>query len=74
MKTNFYGPMNITRSLLPKMRAKGQGTLFYMSSQSGWHADPGASGYCASKFALEGMQRSPYLHASQAPSNVSPKN
>ncbi|KAI1428460.1 hypothetical protein F5Y12DRAFT_731835 [Xylaria sp. FL1777] len=54
MKTNFHGPMNITRSLLPKLRAKGQGTLLYISSQAGWHADPGASGYCASKFALEG--------------------
>ncbi|KAI1179070.1 hypothetical protein F4777DRAFT_535458 [Nemania sp. FL0916] len=54
MKTNFHGPMNITRSLLPKLRAKGNGTLLYMSSQAGWHADPGASGYCASKFALEG--------------------
>ncbi|KAI1162660.1 hypothetical protein F5B18DRAFT_652451 [Nemania serpens] len=54
MKTNFHGPMNITRSLLPKLRAKGKGTLLYISSQAGWHADPGASGYCASKFALEG--------------------
>ncbi|KAK5635718.1 hypothetical protein RRF57_011430 [Xylaria bambusicola] len=55
MKTNFHGPMNITRSLLPRLRARGSGTLLYMSSQAGWHADPGASGYCASKFALEGM-------------------
>ncbi|KAI1743870.1 hypothetical protein F4680DRAFT_407810 [Xylaria scruposa] len=54
MKTNFHGPMNITRSLLPRLRAKGRGTLLYISSQAGWHADPGASGYCASKFALEG--------------------
>ncbi|KAI1278544.1 hypothetical protein F5Y07DRAFT_387897 [Xylaria sp. FL0933] len=54
MKTNFHGPMNITRSVLPKLREKGKGTLLYMSSQAGWHADPSASGYCASKFALEG--------------------
>ncbi|KAF3020914.1 hypothetical protein E8E14_001699 [Neopestalotiopsis sp. 37M] len=53
-KTNFHGPMNITRSILPKLRAKGTGTLLYMSSQAAWHADPGASGYCATKFALEG--------------------
>ncbi|KAI1436711.1 hypothetical protein GGR50DRAFT_649197 [Xylaria sp. CBS 124048] len=54
MRTNFFGPMNITRSLLPKLRAKGKATLLFLSSQAGWHADPGASGYCASKFALEG--------------------
>ncbi|KAI1860571.1 hypothetical protein JX265_009970 [Neoarthrinium moseri] len=53
-KTNFHGPLNITRALLPRIRAKGKGTLVYMSSQAGWHADPGASGYCASKFALGG--------------------
>ena len=52
--TNFYGPMNITKAILPKLRAKGKGTLLYMSSQAAWHADPGASGYCASKFALGG--------------------
>ncbi|KAI1207607.1 NAD(P)-binding protein [Annulohypoxylon truncatum] len=55
MKTNFYGPFHITQAILPKMRAKGKGTLLYMSSQAGWYGDPGASGYCSSKFALEGM-------------------
>ncbi|KAI3332324.1 NAD(P)-binding protein [Xylariaceae sp. AK1471] len=53
-RTNFHGPLNITRALLPQLRAKGKGTLLYMSSQAGWHADPGAGGYCATKFALEG--------------------
>ncbi|KAI8951070.1 NAD(P)-binding protein [Xylaria longipes] len=53
-RTNFHGPLNITRAVLPRLRAKGHGTLFFMSSQAGWHADPGAAGYCATKFALEG--------------------
>ncbi|KAI0486086.1 NAD(P)-binding protein [Xylaria cf. heliscus] len=53
-RTNFHGPMNITRALLPRLRAKGNGTLCFISSQAGWHADPGASAYCATKFALEG--------------------
>ncbi|KAI0897797.1 hypothetical protein F4806DRAFT_460029 [Annulohypoxylon nitens] len=52
--TNFHGPLNITKALLPKLRAKNKGTLLYLSSQAGWHADPGAAGYCGSKFALEG--------------------
>ncbi|KAI1462342.1 hypothetical protein F4805DRAFT_464571 [Annulohypoxylon moriforme] len=52
--TNFHGPLNITRAILPKLRGKGKGTLLYLSSQAGWHADPGAAGYCGSKFALEG--------------------
>ncbi|KAG6365480.1 hypothetical protein INS49_007091 [Diaporthe citri] len=53
-KTNFHGPLNITRAILPKLRAKGTGTLLFMSSQAGWHADPSATGYCSTKFALEG--------------------
>ncbi|KAJ7730678.1 hypothetical protein DFH07DRAFT_161799 [Mycena maculata] len=53
-RTNFHGPLNITRALLPKLRARGTGTLLYMSSQAAWHADPSATGYCATKFALEG--------------------
>ncbi|KAI0149144.1 hypothetical protein BJ166DRAFT_57422 [Pestalotiopsis sp. NC0098] len=53
-KTNFHGPLNITRALLPKIRAKGKGTLLFVSSQAAWHADPGAGGYCATKSALEG--------------------
>ncbi|KAI2616826.1 NAD(P)-binding protein [Hypoxylon sp. NC1633] len=55
MKTNFFGPFHITRAILPQLRAKGKGTLLYMSSQAGWHGDPSAAGYCSSNFALEGM-------------------
>ncbi|KAH7184727.1 uncharacterized protein B0J16DRAFT_286153 [Fusarium flagelliforme] len=51
---NFHGPMNITRAFLPWLKKRGSGTLLYVSSQSAWHSDPGASSYCASKFALEG--------------------
>ncbi|KAJ6510991.1 hypothetical protein C8R45DRAFT_921685 [Mycena sanguinolenta] len=54
LRTNFHGPMNITRAFLPYFRARGTGTLLYLGSQAGWHGDPSASSYCASKFALEG--------------------
>ncbi|EMT69517.1 Putative oxidoreductase yusZ [Fusarium odoratissimum] len=53
-QVNFHGPMNITRAVLPYLRKKGSGTLLFVGSQAGWHADPSASGYCASKYALEG--------------------
>ncbi|OTB02033.1 hypothetical protein M426DRAFT_63011 [Hypoxylon sp. CI-4A] len=58
MGTNFFGPFNITQAILPKLRAKGKGTLLYMSSQAGWHGDASAAGYCSTKFALEGMAES----------------
>ncbi|KAK8075497.1 hypothetical protein PG997_010160 [Apiospora hydei] len=41
------------KALLPKFRARGTGTLLYMSSQAGMYADPTATGYCATKHALE---------------------
>ena len=53
MKTNFHGPLNITRAVLPLMRARGTGTLMYISSQAAWHPDVSAGSYCASKAALE---------------------
>ncbi|KAI1140609.1 hydroxybutyrate dehydrogenase [Hypoxylon sp. FL0543] len=52
--THLHGPLNLTRAALPYLREKGSGWLIYMSSQSGFVGEPGAVGYCASKFALEG--------------------
>ena len=65
MKTNFHGPLNVTRAFLPNLRAKGKSTLLYLSSQAAWHADPSAAGYCSSKFALEGLSRNPASHMRQ---------
>ncbi|KAI1781366.1 hydroxybutyrate dehydrogenase [Hypoxylon cercidicola] len=56
--TNLHGPLNLTRSALPHFREKGSGWLIYMTSQAGLVAEPGATGYCASKFALEGAVES----------------
>ncbi|GKT74497.1 short-chain oxidoreductase [Colletotrichum tofieldiae] len=53
-RTNFHGPLNITRAFLPFLRERGTGTLVYLSSQVAWHVDISAGAYCASKFALEG--------------------
>ncbi|KAF4784720.1 hypothetical protein HER10_EVM0011584 [Colletotrichum scovillei] len=53
-RTNFHGPLNVTRAFLPMMRERGTGTLVYVSSQAAWHVEVGAGAYSASKFALEG--------------------
>lgn len=77
-QVNFHGPMNITRAVLPHLRKRGSGTLLYVSSQAAWHADPSASGYCCSKFALEGKYHAildyPITDQDQALLNVSPRN
>lgn len=53
METNFFGVQNVTRAVIPLMRAKKQGKIICVSSISGFYASPGFSAYCASKWALE---------------------
>lgn len=54
METNFFGPVAITKHLLPSMRARKQGTIVVMSSVLGVFGAPRRSGYAASKHALHG--------------------
>ena len=52
--TNLFGPLNLTRALLPHFRSKRSGTFVFIGSICGWRGDPTIAAYCASKFALEG--------------------
>lgn len=54
MEVNFFGPVLLTRSLLPALRAS-QGRLITITSIMGQYAMPLVSAYSASKYALEGM-------------------
>ena len=54
METNFFGPMLLTRAVLPQMRAQRGGRVIMISSLSGIAGLPGDVAYTASKFALEG--------------------
>lgn len=54
METNFFGPMLLTRALLPQMRKQGSGYVIMISSLSGIAGLAGDVAYTASKFALEG--------------------
>lgn len=53
MDTNFFGPMSLTRLVLPAMRARKSGTIIQISSTAGIEARATRSMYSASKFALE---------------------
>jgi len=54
MDTNFWGAVNCTRFALPHL-IRNQGSLITVSSVTGKAPLPGRSGYCASKYALEGF-------------------
>jgi NAD(P)-dependent dehydrogenase (short-subunit alcohol dehydrogenase family) len=52
-RTNLFGPVRLTRALLPCMRAAGRGRIVVVSSQGGIRGMPAISAYSASKGALE---------------------
>ncbi len=54
METNFFGPMLLSRHVLPYMREQKEGYIIMISSLSGIAGLPGDVAYTASKFALEG--------------------
>jgi NAD(P)-dependent dehydrogenase (short-subunit alcohol dehydrogenase family) len=53
LSTNLFGPVALTRALLPAMRAAGRGRIVVVSSQGGARGMPGIAAYSASKGALE---------------------
>ncbi|PLB50103.1 NAD(P)-binding protein [Aspergillus steynii IBT 23096] len=66
--TNFFGPMNLTRALLPHLRTRRTGTIIFMSSIAGWLGVAAGGPYSASKFALEGAIES--LHKETTPLGI----
>lgn len=52
---NVFGVMDVTRALLPHLRANKAGVIVNVSSGAGLFTLPMISLYCASKFALEGF-------------------
>jgi NAD(P)-dependent dehydrogenase (short-subunit alcohol dehydrogenase family) len=51
--TNVFGPIELTRALLPAMRAAGRGRIVLVSSQGAVRGMPAISAYSASKGAIE---------------------
>ena len=58
MEVNFYGVQNVTRQVIPFMRAKRRGRIINISSVAGFSSSPGFGAYNASKWALEGFSES----------------
>ena len=58
IETNLFGPLNVTRAVLPVMRAQRSGLVVTFSSSAGITGGEFTSAYAASKFALEGWSES----------------
>ena len=54
IETNLFGPMTVTRAVLPAMRKQRSSLVISISSTAGMVGGAFASAYAASKFGLEG--------------------
>lgn len=55
MEVNFFGTVEMTRAVLPQMKAQGSGHIVNVTSVGGLVSMGGFALYCASKFAVEGF-------------------
>jgi short-subunit dehydrogenase len=65
---NVFGVVHSIQAALPAMLERGSGSIVIVSSVLGYRGLPTFSGYCASKFALNGLAES--LQAELAPKGI----
>jgi len=58
IETNLFGPVNVTRAVLPIMRRQRSGLVVTISSTGGIAGQAFVSAYSAAKFGLEGWMES----------------
>jgi NAD(P)-dependent dehydrogenase (short-subunit alcohol dehydrogenase family) len=58
LATSLFGPMNVTRAVLPVMRQQRSGQVITISSSAGLVGFEFCTAYAASKFAVEGWMES----------------
>lgn len=55
METMFFGPVALTREVVPSLRERRTGTIVQVTSVGGLTTAAGFGAYCAAKHALEGL-------------------
>jgi len=53
-ETNFFGPVNVIKAILPTFRNKRNGHIVVMTAITGHLGTPGLGIFCASQWAIEG--------------------
>ena len=67
-RTNVFGLLNVTRAVLPHMRARRSGRILNISSIGGYRGAAGFGVYSSTKFAVEGLSEA--LHAELEPLGI----
>jgi NAD(P)-dependent dehydrogenase (short-subunit alcohol dehydrogenase family) len=68
VSVSLFGPMNVTRAVLPVMRKQNSGRIISISSSAGLASFDFCSAYSASKFGLEGWMQA--LQSEVAPFSI----
>ena len=71
IRTNYLGAVYCTHEALPSMIARGSGHIVNISSAGGIIGTPNIAGYCASKFAMNGLSEGLYYELAPRGINVS---
>jgi NAD(P)-dependent dehydrogenase (short-subunit alcohol dehydrogenase family) len=66
--TNVFGLLNVTRAVLPHMRARRRGHIMNIASVAGYSGYAGFGVYSGTKFAVEGLSEA--LHLELAPLGI----
>ncbi|WP_425391486.1 SDR family NAD(P)-dependent oxidoreductase [Ekhidna sp.] len=70
MDINFYGVVYGTKAFLPQLVANNEGAVVNISSVFGLIGYPGATDYCASKFAVRGLTEALSVEFHQSPISI----
>ena len=70
MRTNFISPIRMNLAVLPRMLARGSGTIVNVASGGGRFGIVHESAYCAAKFAMTGWTEVAAMDLADAPIEV----
>lgn len=65
---NVFGILNVTRAVLPYMRAQKSGVIAHFGSVGSWGGAPAGGIYCSTKWAISGVTEA--LYAELAPFGI----
>ena len=64
MNVNYMGSINVTKAVLPGMKARNSGRVVFVSSQAGQLGVFGYTAYSPTKYALRGLAESLQMEVS----------